>query len=310
MNNCSCSPLKAVVLDWAGTSVDYGCLGPVMAFQEVFRSRFIEPTVEEVRVHMGMDKLEHFKAISAMPRIRKLWAAIFGKEPAEADFDAMNRHFEEVRTNTLHEHSQLVPGLIDTVSALRGMGLRIGSTTGYNARVADLIRSEAARHGYWPDCLVSSSDVPSGRPNPWMCFRNAMELGTYPMSAMVKVGDTAFDVLEGLNAGMWAVAVTTSGNEMGLSLDEIQAMDSAEVTRRQRSIRRRMESIGAHFVITDIQELVPVLEKINQLLNEGISPDDYLAWLQAVRAEHNNTTETNVCSPSLRARKWPQARSS
>lgn len=270
-------PLKAVVLDWAGTSVDYGCFGPVAAFREVFRTRFIEPTVEEVRAHMGMDKMEHIKALSAMPRIRKLWVAIYGKEPAEIDFREMHRHFEEIRMSTLHRHSELVPGLLETVSSLRGMGMRIGSTTGYNELGAKLMRAEAARHGYWPDCVVNASDVPSGRPHPWMCFRNAMELGTYPMSAMVKVGDTPLDVLEGLNAGMWTVAVTASGNEMGCTLDEVAAMDPNERSQRLCSIRKRMEYLGAHFVVEDIRELPSVIEEINQLLREGIRPDDWAA---------------------------------
>lgn len=274
--------LKAVVLDWAGTAVDYGCFGPVAAFREVFRTRFIEPTEEEVRTHMGMDKMEHLKAISAMPRIRQLWTAIYGKEIGETDFLEMHQHFEEIRMQGLHRYSELVPGLLTTVSTLRGMGMRIGSTTGYNSLGAKLMCEEAALHGFWPDSVVCASDVPAGRPHPWMCFRNAMELGTYPMSAMVKVGDTPFDVLEGLNAGMWTVAVTTSGNEMGLTHEEVQAMDATELANRVRYIRKRMESVGAHFVIDDISGLGPVIEEINQLMAEGLRPDDYLASSKAL----------------------------
>jgi phosphonoacetaldehyde hydrolase len=274
--------LKAVVLDWAGTVVDYGCFGPVMAFQEVYRARFIEPTVAEVRAHMGMDKMDHLRAISAMPRIQKLWTAIYGKEPGDVDFLEMLSDFEEIRMRTLHKHSELVPGLLPTVSGLRGMGMRIGSTTGYNSLGAKLMRDEAARHGFWLDSVICASDVPAGRPHPWMCFRNAMELGTYPMSAMVKVGDTPLDVLEGLNAGMWTVAVTTSGNEMGLTHEDVQSMDAAELANRVRSIRKRMEAVGAHFVIDDIRGLGPVVEEINQLLAEGLRPDDYPVSLQAV----------------------------
>jgi len=275
-------PLKAVVLDWAGTVVDYGCFGPVMAFQEVYRARFIEPTVAEVRAHMGMDKIDHLRAISAMPRIRKLWTAIYGKEPVDVDFLEMHRDFEEFRMRTLHKHSELVPGLLTTISTLRGMGMRIGSTTGYNSLGAKLMCEEAARHGFWPDSVINASDVPAGRPHPWMCFRNAMELGTYPMSAMVKVGDTPLDVLEGLNAGMWTVAVTTSGNEMGLTYDDVQGMDATELANRVRFIRKRMEAVGAHFVIDDIRGLAPVVEEINQLLAEGLRPDDYAGSSQVL----------------------------
>lgn len=289
--------LKAVVLDWAGTTVDYGCFGPVVAFQEIFRTRFIEPTEEEVRTHMGTDKIKHIKAISAIPRIRKLWMAIFGKEPSEFDFQEMHRHFEEIRMGALHNHSDLIPGLLESVSSLRGMGLRIGSTTGYTSIGAKLMQTEAVRRGYWPDCVVCASDVPSGRPHPWMCFRNAMELDTYPMTAMVKVGDTIFDVQEGINAGMWAVAVTTSGNEMGLSHEQVLHMEPAELHRRQRSAHSRMEAAGAHFIIEDIRGLPAVIEEINQLLAEGVHPDDY-RHLPAARTETESmrTMERNAYS--------------
>ena len=47
--------IKAVIFDWAGTTVDFGCMAPVQAFMEVFKAYGIEPTMEEVR---GQDSLE------------------------------------------------------------------------------------------------------------------------------------------------------------------------------------------------------------------------------------------------------------
>ena len=42
-------------------------------------------------------------------------------------------------------------------------------------------------------------------------------LDVYPPRRVVKVGDTLVDVPDGLNAGVWSVAVIDSSNEMGLS---------------------------------------------------------------------------------------------
>ena len=44
--------IKAVIFDWAGTTVDFGCMAPVQAFVEVFKEFGIEPTMEEVREPM------------------------------------------------------------------------------------------------------------------------------------------------------------------------------------------------------------------------------------------------------------------
>lgn len=39
--------VEAVIFDWAGTTVDYGCFAPVQAFVEVFKHFGIEPTMQE-----------------------------------------------------------------------------------------------------------------------------------------------------------------------------------------------------------------------------------------------------------------------
>ena len=55
--------IKAVIFDWAGTTVDFGCMAPVQAFVEVFKQFGIEPTMEEVREPMGMLKIDHIRTM-------------------------------------------------------------------------------------------------------------------------------------------------------------------------------------------------------------------------------------------------------
>jgi len=83
------------------------------------------------------------------------------------------------------------------VAEQRKRGIKIGSTTGYTREMMDLLLAEAARRGYEPDSTVCATDVPAGRPEPWMCLQNAQELGVYPMEACVKIGDTLPDIEEG-----------------------------------------------------------------------------------------------------------------
>ena len=60
--------VEAVIFDWAGTTVDYGCFAPVQAFVEVFKHFGIEPTMQEVREPMGMLKIDHIRTMLHMPR--------------------------------------------------------------------------------------------------------------------------------------------------------------------------------------------------------------------------------------------------
>lgn len=85
----------AVIFDWAGTTVDYGCFAPVQAFIEVFKHFGIEPTMEEVRKPMGMLKRDHIKTMLSMDRISNEWQKKYGRNWREEDVDALYALFEE-----------------------------------------------------------------------------------------------------------------------------------------------------------------------------------------------------------------------
>ncbi|MGA8429773.1 MAG: hypothetical protein WB729_08125 [Candidatus Sulfotelmatobacter sp.] len=42
-------PLQAVILDWAGTTLDYGSLAPVRVLQQIFADQGIQVSEDEVR---------------------------------------------------------------------------------------------------------------------------------------------------------------------------------------------------------------------------------------------------------------------
>ena len=42
-------PIKLVIFDWAGTTIDYGCYAPAVVFIEVFKRRGVEITMEQAR---------------------------------------------------------------------------------------------------------------------------------------------------------------------------------------------------------------------------------------------------------------------
>jgi phosphonoacetaldehyde hydrolase len=114
--------------------------------------------------------------------------------------------------------------------------------------------------------------VGAGRPAPWMAFHAAKQMGLYPMSTIVKVGDTAVDVEEARNAGMWAVSVTVTGNEVGLSATEWAALQAGEREAMRARARERFLSLGAHYVIDSAADLLPVIDRINERLAAGDRP--------------------------------------
>lgn len=46
--------IECIIMDWAGTAVDYGCFAPVAAFLKAFKEIGITISMEQARRPMGM----------------------------------------------------------------------------------------------------------------------------------------------------------------------------------------------------------------------------------------------------------------
>jgi phosphonoacetaldehyde hydrolase len=265
-------PVQAVLLDWAGTTMDFGCVAPAVVFVEVFERQGVPISMAEARVPMGAHKRVHIQQITRQDAVRRRWQEAHGRLPSDADVDAMFEDFVPRQLECLSTYSALIPGTLETVAALRQRGIKIGSTTGYTTEMTAINLRDGARQGYQPDSTVSASEMPAGRPYPFMCLQNAINLQVDCVAACVKVDDTIPGVEEGLNAGMWSIGLAVSGNEVGLSLDDWQTLLAEEQqVLRERAYRRMLQS-GAHHVVDTIADLMPCIEAIETRLRRGERP--------------------------------------
>lgn len=258
--------IKGVILDWAGTTVDFGCIAPAISFKKVFAEKGIEISTEEARAPMGLHKRDHIREIAKMPRVSRLWNEVYNKNWTEDDIEAMFNDFIPKQLNIIGDYAELVPEALEAQRYLRESGIKIGSTTGYNTEMMKIVTEKAKEQGYVVDDLVCASEVPTGRPAPWMAYRVAMNLDIYPMEAMLKIGDTISDIEEGLNSGMWTAGVIVSSNEMGLSKEEYSNMENDEIEERINNVREKMLKAGAHYVIETLDELPDLVEAVNEKL--------------------------------------------
>ncbi len=255
--------ILAILLDWAGTTVDYGSRAPTAVFVEIFRRRGIAITVTEARGPMGRAKREHIAAITSLPRVAEAWNAVHGLAPTDTDVETMYDEFLPLQKETLARGSEMIPGVVEAIEACRRRGLKIGSTTGYTRELMEVVAPLAARAGYAPDVIICSDDVSVGRPAPWMNYHAAERLGVYPMSSIVVVDDTPVGIAAGRNAGCWTVAVSQTGNALGLSLDEVAALPADELNSRLKAIELEFLRAGAHFVIRSVADLPSLLPQSN-----------------------------------------------
>lgn len=260
------SRIRAIMLDWAGTTVDHGSIAPVAALQTLFQGHGIALSTEDARRDMGLLKRDHIKSILGMPHIRAQWTAIEGREPGEAEFYSLFDEFGPLQMKIITEYSKLIGGVAEVVRDWQSRGIRIGSTTGYTRPMLAPVLAQAAEQGYRPDASVCPDEVRSARPAPWMLMRNAELLEVYPPHACVKIGDTVVDIEEGRNAGMWTIGISRTGNLVGLSQDQWDQLSEP----RRSALLAQAESVlrkaGADFVAEDLRSCWPALSAIEERL--------------------------------------------
>jgi phosphonoacetaldehyde hydrolase len=249
-----------VIFDWAGTLVDFGCRAPLEAFLAAFAQAGLPISDALARRPMGTHKRDHVREIVHDAEVRERVRATLGRDPDDALIDAIYHDFADRLPALLPQHAAPIPGAVNTLRWLRARGIRIGSTTGYLRSMMDALEPSARAAGIDPELVVCADDVSKGRPAPWACFRIAEQCDVYPMSRAVKVGDTPADMAEGRNAGMWCVGVCESGNEVGLSLDALQALSTAERDARVAIAEARLRDAGAHAVLRTVADLPAWIE--------------------------------------------------
>lgn len=264
--------LTAVVFDWAGTILDFGSRAPMGAFVRLFEQFGVTLSIEEARGPMGMAKWDHIRALGNLPSVERQWQALHGRPVTDADVDRLYEVFTPMNAAVIPDFADLIPGALDTVAALRARGLKIGSTTGYNRPIMEVVTRLATAAGYTPDNLVCAGDLAAGRPTPLMMYRCFADLGVWPPHTVVKVDDTGVGLAEGLNAGTWAVGVAVSGNAVGLSRAEWEALPAAAQQALREKATAQLKAEGAHYVIDSVAGLLPVLADIEARLARGERP--------------------------------------
>ena len=235
---------------------------PVQAFQEAFAHHGVPVTLEETRKPMGMLKRDHIRTMLRMERIARP-----GRRPTaargEEDVEAVYAQFEPKLFSILDRFSTPKPFAVETAAALREMGLKIGSTTGYTDSMMHIVAPTAARLGYAPDFWISPDGVGGrGRPDPYMIFENLKALEVPSVKNAVKVGTLS------PTSGRGQRRRVVSGGHRGQLRPGSGARQSTRplTPEVRRDVCRRAEetfrTAGAHFVLNDLSQLPELIRMI------------------------------------------------
>lgn len=264
--------IQAVLFDLAGTVADFGSRAPVEALRGLFERNALSVPTEVIRRHMGAEKREHIRGILADSAVAPAWRAVHGQPFTEEDVDTLYGEFEPIQREAVNRHRMPIAGFTELAKNLRSNGIALGFNTGYSRPMAQPILDELAARGVEADSVVCATEVARGRPAPDMNLRNLDELDALPARCLV-VDDSENGMAAGRRAGLWTVGVGISGNTVGLSPSEWQALpDTEHAALRQRAMLR-LKRAGAHFVIDTVAELHACLRQIECRLQQTSSPE-------------------------------------
>ena len=266
--------VKAVILDWSGTTADAYVLAPAVVFVEVFKKQGVEISMTEARGPMGLRKDLHIKALTEVAKIRNRWEGVHGEAPNQEDVDRMFADFVPLQLDCLRQYTTLLPGVAQTTQKLQKEGIKIGSTTGFVRSMVNILEEDAKTQGYSPDASVAGDDVVHGaRPKPNMVYKNLDMLDVHPIQSVIKVDDTVSGVGEALEGGCWGVGIARYSNYMDVnSLEEAESLPESEMQSRLAFTRETLRKSGAHYVIDDFAQLLEVVDDVNARLARGETP--------------------------------------
>ncbi|GAB3125193.1 phosphonatase-like hydrolase [Glaciibacter psychrotolerans] len=193
--------VELVVFDMAGTTVkDDGLVEK--AFALAADRTGLTDTAEKraealdyVRDTMGQSKIEVFRALT-------------GDEDAAV---RANEAFEQAYSELVATVGvEAIPGAEEVMRELRGMGVKVALVTGFS-RATQCAILDALGWQEIADVTLSPAEAGRGRPFPDLPLAALLRTGATSVRSMVVVGDTASDMLSGVNAGAGLVVGVLSG---------------------------------------------------------------------------------------------------
>jgi len=210
----STKPIRLVIFDVAGTIIeDHGEV--LSCFATALRKNNIRAAEEELHEWKGASKRDVIKHFVEAQTVR-------GKGPSG---DLVNRTYNEFR-HMLEERYRTagvvpIPGAETTFRWLRRRGISVACTTGFYREISDLVLSQLG----WSALLsnnVCSTDVPMGRPAPFMIFRAMENARVTDVAQVINVGDTPLDLQAGANAGVRGIIGVLTGTTRKERLEKKQ----------------------------------------------------------------------------------------
>ncbi|MDF2850153.1 MAG: family hydrolase [Sphingobacterium multivorum] len=226
--------IKMIVFDMAGTTVNENNIVYKTLRNAINTVGGYELTLTEVLAHgAGKEKLQAIKTVL------KNSLNLVDDELAQRMFTLFLGELEHA-----YEVEEIYPNTNaeELFAILKDRDILRVLNTGYDRKTAEsLLEKLNWKVGKDVDALITASDVPRNRPYPDMIELAMQKFEIADPGVVVKIGDSIIDIQEGQQAGCGlSIGITTGAHNMA-----------------------QLKSANPDYVIDDLLEIVPILEKKN-----------------------------------------------
>ena len=195
---------ELAVFDMAGTTV----------YDDQFVHQVLQNTLADHGTSTSMAEINEVMGWSKPVAIATLIEQKEGVHPQQSLVSKIHQKFEE-NMRLFYQNDPVVKendGASSIFSKLKQAGIKVTIDTGFSRIIADTIID---RLGWERDGLidysVTSDEVDQGRPHPDMIYKIMERYSIEDSQLVIKIGDTASDIQQGIAAGCGKVVGITTG---------------------------------------------------------------------------------------------------
>jgi phosphonatase-like hydrolase len=227
--------IKMVVFDMAGTTVDEDNV-VYKTLQEAIVMQSIPVTLDEVLSYgAGKEKLQAI--IDILDQTNHPTSPEIVKE-------IYNYFIDKLTVNYTTLEIKALPNVERAFKELMHRNIKVVLNTGYNRETAEsLVDKLGWKSSIDFDLLVTASDVKQNRPQPDMILFAMAELNINDPKSVIKIGDSAIDILEGKNAGCRLNIGITTGAQT----------------------KEQLSEANPDYIIDDIYSIIDLIDDVNML---------------------------------------------
>jgi phosphonatase-like hydrolase len=163
---------------------------------------------EKITPPLEVNKVMGFRKRDAIKILLRKFSTVNGNE--EMLIEKIHSSFTRSMIRYYQSSSTLqpLPSAESIFQQLRNEGIHVALNTGFTKPITDAILHRLEWNGNVVDAVISSDEVAEGRPSPDMIFELMRRFQVNDPAAVIKVGDTAVDILkEGMLLAEWWLAL-------------------------------------------------------------------------------------------------------